>query len=56
MIVLKLLAAALTGPQIARKLMISLYMIGAHMKNIYSKLGENSRRTAVDRAKELNLL
>ncbi len=54
--VLKLLATALTGPEIARELMISLNTMRTHTKNIYSKLGVNSRRTAVRRAAELNLL
>jgi LuxR family maltose regulon positive regulatory protein len=54
--VLKLLTTNLTGPEIARELMISLNTMRTHTKNIYSKLGVNSRRTAVHRAKELNLL
>ena len=54
--VLKLLATALTGPEIARELMISLNTMRTHTKNIYSKLGVNSRRTAVRRAEELSLL
>ncbi len=54
--VLKLLATALTGPEIARELMISLNTMRTHTKNIYSKLGVNSRRTAVRSAEELNLL
>ena len=54
--VLKLLTTELTGPEIARELMISLNTMRTHTKNIYSKLGVNSRRTAVRRAEELNLL
>lgn len=54
--VLKLLTSSLTGPEIARELMISLNTMRTHTKNIYSKLGVNSRRTAVRRAEELNLL
>ncbi|MBK7896714.1 MAG: response regulator transcription factor [Anaerolineaceae bacterium] len=54
--VLKLLTTHLTGPEIARELMISLNTMRTHTKNIYSKLGVNSRRTAVSRAEELNLL
>ena len=46
----------LTGPEIARELMVSLNTMRTHTKNIYSKLGANSRRTAVRRAEELNLL
>jgi LuxR family maltose regulon positive regulatory protein len=54
--VLKLLTTSLTGPEIARELMISINTMRTHTKNIYSKLGVNSRRTAVHRAEELNLL
>ncbi len=54
--VLKLLTTSLTGPEIARELMISLNTMRTHTKNIYAKLGVNSRRTAVHRAEELNLL
>ncbi len=54
--VLRLLPTALTGPEIASELMISLNTLRTHTKNIYSKLGVNSRRTAVHRAKELNIL
>jgi LuxR family maltose regulon positive regulatory protein len=54
--VLKLLTTELTGPEIARELMVSLNTMRTHTKNIYSKLGVNSRRTAVRRAAELNLV
>ena len=54
--VLKLLTTALTGPEIARELMISLNTMRTHTKNIYAKLGVNSRRTAVRRAEELKLI
>jgi LuxR family maltose regulon positive regulatory protein len=54
--VLKLLTTALTGPEIARELMVSLNTMRTHTKNIYSKLGVNSRKTAVHRAEELSLL
>jgi LuxR family maltose regulon positive regulatory protein len=54
--VLKLLTTALTGPEIAHELMISLNTMRTHTKNIYSKLGVNSRRTAVRLAEQLNLL
>ena len=54
--VLKLLTTELTGPEIARELMISLNTLRTHTKNIYAKLGVNSRRTAVRRAEAINLL
>jgi LuxR family maltose regulon positive regulatory protein len=53
--VLRLLTTELTGPEIARELMISLNTMRTHTKNIYSKLGVNSRRRAVRRAEELDL-
>ena len=54
--VLRLLATDLDGPDIARGLMVSLNTMRTHTKNIYAKLGVNSRRAAVRRAEELNLL
>ncbi len=54
--VLKMLATDLSGPEIARELMVSLNTVRTHTKNIYSKLGVHNRRTAVRRAQELNLL
>lgn len=54
--VLRLLGSDLSGPQIARELMVSLNTINTHTKNIYTKLGVNNRRAAVHRAEELHLL
>ena len=54
--VLRLLATELSGPEIARELVVSLNTVRTHTKNIYAKLGVNSRRTAVRRAQELGLL
>ncbi|UCH60353.1 MAG: hypothetical protein JSV61_02460 [Anaerolineales bacterium] len=54
--VLRLLATELTGPEIARELMISLNTMRTHTKNIYSKLNVNSRLAALSKASELNLL
>ncbi|MEM7111753.1 MAG: LuxR C-terminal-related transcriptional regulator [Chloroflexota bacterium] len=54
--VLRLLATDLSGPDIARELMIALSTFRTHTKNIYGKLGANNRRTAVTRAEKLNLL
>jgi LuxR family maltose regulon positive regulatory protein len=53
--VLRLLATDLTGPDIARELVVSLSTVRSHTKSIYVKLGVNSRRAAVRLAKELNL-
>ena len=54
--VLRLLGTDLSGPEIARKLMVSLNTMNTHTKNIYSKLGVNNRRAAVRRAEEIELL
>ena len=54
--VLRLLGTDLDGPEMARELMVSLNTLRTHTKNIYSKLGVNSRRAAVRRAEELDLL
>jgi LuxR family maltose regulon positive regulatory protein len=54
--VLRLLATELSGPEIARELMVSLNTFRTHTKNIYSKLNVNSRRAALMKARELNLL
>src|SRR5207253_7089207 len=53
--VLRLLASDLDGPAIARELVVSLNTVRTHTKNIYAKLGVNSRRAAVRRADELGL-
>jgi LuxR family transcriptional regulator, maltose regulon positive regulatory protein len=54
--VLRLLATNLTGPEIARELMVSPSTMRTHTSHIYGKLGVNSRRAAVRRAEELALL
>jgi LuxR family maltose regulon positive regulatory protein len=54
--VLRLLATELGGPEIARQLVLSLNTVRTHTKNIYAKLGVNSRRAAVRAATELDLL
>jgi LuxR family maltose regulon positive regulatory protein len=54
--VLRLLGSDLGGPEIARELAISENTMRTHTKNIYEKLGVNSRRAAVSRAEELQLL
>jgi len=54
--VLRLLATELSGPEIARELIVSLNTLRTHTRNIYTKLGTNSRREAVRRAQELDLL
>jgi LuxR family maltose regulon positive regulatory protein len=54
--VLRLLGSDLDGPDIARELSVSLNTLRTHTRNIYAKLGVNSRRAAVRQADELNLL
>jgi LuxR family maltose regulon positive regulatory protein len=54
--VLRLLATDLTGPEIARQLVVSLSTVRSHTKAIYAKLGVNGRRSAVSRADELHIL
>lgn len=53
--VLKLLRGELTGPEMAQQLTVSLNTLRTHTKNIFNKLGVNTRRAAVRRAEELNL-
>jgi LuxR family maltose regulon positive regulatory protein len=54
--ILRLLASDLSGPDIARELVVSVNTVRTHTRNIYAKLGVTSRRAAVRRADELDLL
>jgi LuxR family transcriptional regulator, maltose regulon positive regulatory protein len=54
--VLKLLAAGLTNPEIANKLVISPETVKKHTGNIYGKLGAGNRTEAAAMARELDLL
>jgi LuxR family maltose regulon positive regulatory protein len=54
--VLRLFRTELSGPEIARELVIGLSTVRTHTKSIYSKLNVNSRRAAVKRAEELGLI
>ncbi len=53
--VLRWLKSDLSGPEIADRLVVSLNTVRFHTKNIYQKLGVNSRLEAIQRAKELGL-
>ena len=53
--VLRFLRSQLSGPEIARELVVSLNTLRTHTKNVYMKLGVNNRRQAVQRAAELGL-
>ena len=54
--VLRLFNTELSGPEIANELTVALSTIRSHTKNIYGKLAVNSRRAAVKRALELDLI
>jgi predicted ATPase/DNA-binding CsgD family transcriptional regulator len=53
--VLQLLKSDLSGPDIAGRLFVSLNTVRYHTKNIYQKLGVNTRLEALSQAKELGL-
>jgi LuxR family maltose regulon positive regulatory protein len=54
--VLRLLGTDLDGPDIARRLVVSLNTVRTHTRHIYTKLGVTNRRAAVRRAADLDLL
>jgi ATP/maltotriose-dependent transcriptional regulator MalT len=54
--VLRLLATDLTGPDIAGRLFMSVNTFRTHTRHIFTKLDVNTRRGAVSRARQLNLL
>jgi LuxR family transcriptional regulator, maltose regulon positive regulatory protein len=54
--VVRLMATDLSGPEIARQLFVSINTLRTHSKHIFTKLGVNTRRAAVRRAAELELL
>jgi len=54
--VLRLLATELSGPEIAGRLFVSVNTLRTHTKHIFTKLDVNTRRAAVRRAGELDLL
>jgi LuxR family maltose regulon positive regulatory protein len=54
--VLRLLATELTGPEIARRLYVSVNTLRTHTKHIFTKMDVNTRQAAVRRATELGLL
>jgi LuxR family maltose regulon positive regulatory protein len=54
--VLRLFTTELSGPEIARELVIGLSTVRTYTKSIYTKLNVNNRRAAVKRAAELGLI
>jgi LuxR family maltose regulon positive regulatory protein len=53
--VLRLLRTEMSGPEIARELIVSLNTLRTHTKNIFNKLDVNNRRAAVHRAEQLDM-
>ena len=54
--VLQLIAAGCTNQEIGEKLVLSLYTVKSHARNIYGKLGVKNRTEAVARARSIGLL
>ncbi len=54
--VLRMIAAGLSNQEIADRLVVAPSTIKTHIKNLYNKLGVNSRVQAITRAQELGLL
>ncbi len=54
--VLRLLASDLTGPEIARRLFISINTLRTHTKRIFTKLDARNRSAAVRRGRQVGLL
>ena len=54
--VLRMLATELSGPELARRLFVSVNTLRTHTRHIFTKLDVNTRRAAVRRAGELGLL
>jgi LuxR family maltose regulon positive regulatory protein len=54
--VLRYLPTNLTRPEIARELYVSINTVNTHIRNIYSKLGQRDRSSAVQHARALRLL
>jgi LuxR family maltose regulon positive regulatory protein len=54
--VLRLMAGDLSQREIGRELYLSVNTIKTHTRTIYGKLGATSRREAVARARDLDLI
>jgi LuxR family maltose regulon positive regulatory protein len=54
--VLQLIAEGLTNQEVATRLFLSLNTVKVHARNIYGKLGVNSRTQAAAKARALGLL
>jgi len=56
LVVLRLFKTELSGPEIARELVIAVSTVRTYTKSIYGKLNVNTRRAAVKRAESLGLI
>jgi len=56
LVILRLLGAGLTKPEIARELYIAYNTVKTHTRTIYRKLDASTRHDAVARGRELNLI
>lgn len=56
LIVLRFLPTMMTNAEIASELCVSVNTVKAHLKHIFRKLGVDSRRQAVNQARQLDLL
>src|SRR5579859_2325114 len=54
--ILALLAQGLSGPEIAEQLTLGLSSVKSHIQHLYGKLGVNSKRQAIERARRLGLI
>jgi LuxR family maltose regulon positive regulatory protein len=54
--VLRMLATELTGPEVARRLFVSVNTLRTHSRHIFTKLGVTTRAAAVRRGRELGLI
>ncbi|TFH35295.1 MAG: hypothetical protein E4G99_07630 [Anaerolineales bacterium] len=54
--VLRLLATEMSTAEIANALYVAVSTVRSHIKNIFSKMGVPNRTTAVDRARNLEII
>jgi LuxR family maltose regulon positive regulatory protein len=54
--VLRLLATDLTGPEIANRLSMSVNTLWTHTRHVFTKLDVKTRRAAVSRASDIELV
>jgi LuxR family transcriptional regulator, maltose regulon positive regulatory protein len=54
--ILRFLPSHLSAPEIANELYVSVNTVKTHLRHVYAKLGVNSRKQAIERARVLGLL